>query len=103
MATGRTSATRRSPVASHRACQTRAHARPQQRPVLDPDFRAWWAEHRVSSARYGTRRHRHHLAGALTVSVSVGGTASSDCRRDWPGPWCSIACSAALPGCGRWP
>ncbi|QLJ02704.1 helix-turn-helix transcriptional regulator [Streptomyces sp. NEAU-sy36] len=39
--------------------------------LQDPDFRAWWAEHRVSSAGYGTKHYRHHLVGALTLDCDT--------------------------------
>ncbi|WP_070027690.1 helix-turn-helix domain-containing protein [Streptomyces sp. F-1] len=39
--------------------------------VQDPDFRAWWAEHRVSSASYGTKHYRHHLVGDLTLDCDT--------------------------------
>ncbi|MHA7959700.1 helix-turn-helix domain-containing protein [Streptomyces sp. L500] len=37
----------------------------------DPDFSAWWAEHRVNSASYGTKRYRHHLVGDLTLDCDT--------------------------------
>jgi len=39
--------------------------------VLDPDFRRWWAEHRVNSATYGTKHYRHHLVGDLTLDCDT--------------------------------
>jgi hypothetical protein len=39
--------------------------------VQDPDFRTWWAEHRVKSANYGTKRYRHPLVGDLTLDCDV--------------------------------
>ncbi|MCK9903646.1 transcriptional regulator [Parafrankia colletiae] len=39
--------------------------------VQDPDFRTWWAEHRVSSASYGTKRYRHRLVGDLTLDCDT--------------------------------
>ncbi|MFE7330339.1 helix-turn-helix domain-containing protein [Streptomyces sp. NPDC057565] len=39
--------------------------------VQDPDFRSWWAEHRVNSASYGTKRYRHHLVGDLTLDCDT--------------------------------
>jgi transcriptional regulator with XRE-family HTH domain len=39
--------------------------------VLDPDFRTWWAERRVNSATYGTKRYRHHLVGELTLDCDT--------------------------------
>lgn len=37
----------------------------------DADFRAWWAEHRVNSASYGTKRYRHPLVGDLTLDCDT--------------------------------
>ncbi|POX60432.1 transcriptional regulator [Streptomyces sp. Ru62] len=37
----------------------------------DPDFRTWWAEHRVSSASHGTKRYRHPLVGDLTLDCDT--------------------------------
>ncbi|MET7518768.1 helix-turn-helix domain-containing protein [Streptomyces sp. NPDC005480] len=42
--------------------------------LRDSDFSTWWADHRVTSATYGTKRYRHHLVGDLTL----------DCDT-WPG------------------
>ncbi|MFE2074346.1 MmyB family transcriptional regulator [Streptomyces misionensis] len=39
--------------------------------VLDPDFRTWWAEHRVNSATYGTKRYRHRVLGDLTLDCDT--------------------------------
>lgn len=39
--------------------------------LQDPDFRAWWAEHRVNSASYGTKHYRHHLVGDLTLDCDT--------------------------------
>ncbi|UXY23954.1 helix-turn-helix domain-containing protein [Streptomyces cynarae] len=39
--------------------------------LQDPDFRTWWAEHRVNSASYGTKHYRHHLVGALTLDCDT--------------------------------
>ncbi|MFJ5035825.1 helix-turn-helix domain-containing protein [Streptomyces sp. NPDC088560] len=39
--------------------------------VRDPDFRTWWAEHRVSSSDYGTKRYRHALVGDLTLQCDT--------------------------------
>ncbi|MFI2103503.1 helix-turn-helix domain-containing protein [Isoptericola sp. NPDC019693] len=39
--------------------------------VLDADFRRWWAEHRVNSATYGTKRYRHPLVGDLTLDCDT--------------------------------
>ncbi|WP_225846494.1 helix-turn-helix domain-containing protein [Streptomyces sp. HPF1205] len=39
--------------------------------LQDPDFRSWWAEHRVNSASYGTKRYRHHLVGDLTLDCDT--------------------------------
>ncbi|MFD6141587.1 helix-turn-helix domain-containing protein [Promicromonospora sp. NPDC060271] len=39
--------------------------------VLDPDFRRWWAEHRVNSATYGSKQYRHHLVGDLTLDCDT--------------------------------
>lgn len=35
--------------------------------VQDPDFRTWWAEHRVNSASYGLKHYRHRVVGELTL------------------------------------
>ncbi|WEP00567.1 helix-turn-helix domain-containing protein (plasmid) [Streptomyces sp. FXJ1.172] len=37
----------------------------------DADFRAWWAEHRVNSATYGTKHYRHPLVGDLTLDCDT--------------------------------
>ncbi|MFF5040318.1 helix-turn-helix domain-containing protein [Streptomyces nigra] len=37
----------------------------------DPDFRTWWAEHRVSSATYGTKHYRHPVVGDLTLDCDT--------------------------------
>ncbi|KUN18798.1 XRE family transcriptional regulator [Streptomyces antibioticus] len=39
--------------------------------VRDADFRTWWAEHRVSSAAYGTKHYRHPLVGDLTLDCDT--------------------------------
>jgi transcriptional regulator with XRE-family HTH domain len=39
--------------------------------VRDPDFRTWWAEHRVNDAAYGTKHYRHPLVGDLTLDCDV--------------------------------
>ncbi|MCX4403846.1 MULTISPECIES: helix-turn-helix domain-containing protein [unclassified Streptomyces] len=39
--------------------------------LQDPDFRTWWAEHRVNSASYGTKHYRHHLVGDLTLDCDT--------------------------------
>ncbi|WP_242188871.1 helix-turn-helix domain-containing protein [Saccharopolyspora soli] len=39
--------------------------------VQDPDFRAWWAEHRVNSASYGTKHYRHPVVGDLTLDCDT--------------------------------
>ncbi|SED67624.1 Helix-turn-helix domain-containing protein [Streptomyces sp. Ag109_O5-10] len=39
--------------------------------VLDPDFRVWWAEHRVNSATYGTKRYRHRVVGDLILDCDT--------------------------------
>lgn len=39
--------------------------------VLDPDFRRWWAEHRVNSATYGTKHYQHQLVGDLTLDCDT--------------------------------
>ncbi|MEW2489901.1 helix-turn-helix transcriptional regulator [Streptomyces sp. NPDC048411] len=39
--------------------------------IQDPDFRTWWAEHRVNSASYGTKHYRHHLVGDLTLDCDT--------------------------------
>jgi transcriptional regulator with XRE-family HTH domain len=39
--------------------------------VADPDFRVWWAEHRVRSASYGTKRYRHRVVGDLTLDCDT--------------------------------
>ncbi|WP_026365347.1 helix-turn-helix domain-containing protein [Promicromonospora sukumoe] len=39
--------------------------------VLDPDFRRWWAEHRVNSATYGTKQYRHRVVGDLTLDCDT--------------------------------
>ncbi|MGW4669104.1 helix-turn-helix domain-containing protein [Streptomyces sp. NPDC004324] len=37
----------------------------------DPDFRSWWAEHRVISSGYGTKRYRHELVGDLRLDCDT--------------------------------
>ena len=39
--------------------------------LQDPDFRTWWAEHRVNSASYGTKHYRHHTVGDLTLDCDT--------------------------------
>ncbi|WP_020139631.1 helix-turn-helix domain-containing protein [Streptomyces sp. 351MFTsu5.1] len=39
--------------------------------IQDADFRTWWAEHRVSSATYGTKHYRHPLVGNLTLDCDT--------------------------------
>ncbi|GAA2120342.1 helix-turn-helix domain-containing protein [Actinomadura napierensis] len=39
--------------------------------VQDPDFRTWWAEHRVNSAAYGTKHYRHPEVGDLTLDCDT--------------------------------
>ncbi|SNX88331.1 helix-turn-helix protein [Streptomyces sp. TLI_55] len=39
--------------------------------IRDADFRTWWAEHRVSSATYGTKHYRHPLVGDLTLDCDT--------------------------------
>lgn len=39
--------------------------------VQDPDFRVWWAQHRVNSATYGTKRYHHRLVGDLTLDCDT--------------------------------
>ncbi|MFE1836148.1 helix-turn-helix domain-containing protein [Streptomyces sviceus] len=39
--------------------------------LQDPDFRTWWAEHRVTSATYGTKHYRHPLVGDLTLDCDT--------------------------------
>ncbi|MFD6445467.1 helix-turn-helix domain-containing protein [Promicromonospora sp. NPDC060204] len=39
--------------------------------VIDPDFRRWWAEHRVNSATYGTKQYRHRVVGDLTLDCDT--------------------------------
>ncbi|MEV8440434.1 helix-turn-helix domain-containing protein [Actinosynnema sp. NPDC051121] len=37
----------------------------------DADFGAWWAEHHVNDASYGTKRYRHRLVGDLTLDCDT--------------------------------
>ncbi|MFC1431606.1 helix-turn-helix transcriptional regulator [Streptacidiphilus sp. N1-3] len=37
--------------------------------VRDPDFRTWWANHRVRGPRQLTKTYRHPVVGALTLDV----------------------------------
>lgn len=37
----------------------------------DADFRTWWAEHRVTTAAYGTKHYRHRVAGDLTLDCDT--------------------------------
>ncbi|MFF7215163.1 helix-turn-helix domain-containing protein [Streptomyces sp. NPDC008238] len=39
--------------------------------VRDADFRAWWAEHRVITAAYGTKHYRHGVVGDLTLDCDT--------------------------------
>jgi transcriptional regulator with XRE-family HTH domain len=39
--------------------------------VQDPDFRTWWAGHRVDSSTYGTKHYRHPLVGDLTLDCDT--------------------------------
>lgn len=39
--------------------------------LQDPDFRSWWAEHRVNTDSYGTKHYRHHLVGDLTLDCDT--------------------------------
>jgi transcriptional regulator with XRE-family HTH domain len=39
--------------------------------VQDPDFRAWWAEHHVNTASYGTKHYRHRIVGDLTLDCDT--------------------------------
>ncbi|MFJ6391131.1 helix-turn-helix domain-containing protein [Streptomyces sp. NPDC091972] len=39
--------------------------------VQDADFRTWWAEHRISSASYGTKHYRHPVVGDLTLDCDT--------------------------------
>ncbi|WP_326836059.1 helix-turn-helix domain-containing protein [Amycolatopsis rhabdoformis] len=39
--------------------------------VRDSDFRTWWAEHRVTSAGFGTKTYRHPLVGDLTLDCDT--------------------------------
>jgi transcriptional regulator with XRE-family HTH domain len=39
--------------------------------VADPDFRAWWAEHHVNSASYGTKHYQHRIVGSLTLDCDT--------------------------------
>ncbi|MFF5553188.1 helix-turn-helix domain-containing protein [Streptomyces olivaceoviridis] len=39
--------------------------------LRDTDFRTWWAEHRVSTAGYGTKHYRHPLVGELTLDCDT--------------------------------
>ncbi|GIJ50248.1 transcriptional regulator [Virgisporangium aliadipatigenens] len=39
--------------------------------VKDPDFRRWWADHRVLVRSSGTKRYRHPLVGELTVTYQA--------------------------------
>ncbi|MHB9756433.1 helix-turn-helix domain-containing protein [Streptomyces sp. BYX5S] len=39
--------------------------------LQDADFSTWWAEHRVTSATYGTKQYRHPLVGDLTLDCDT--------------------------------
>ncbi|MGZ4475111.1 MAG: helix-turn-helix domain-containing protein [Nocardioides sp.] len=39
--------------------------------MRDADFRTWWAEHRVITATYGTKRYRHPVVGELTLDCDT--------------------------------
>ncbi|SNX88370.1 helix-turn-helix protein [Streptomyces sp. TLI_55] len=47
----------------------------------DPDFRVWWAEHRVNSATYGTKNYRHPLVGDLTLDCDTWAAADGSGQR----------------------
>lgn len=39
--------------------------------VRDPDFGAWWAAHRVTTASYGIKRFHHPIVGDLTLDCDT--------------------------------
>ncbi|MFG1711028.1 helix-turn-helix domain-containing protein [Nonomuraea sp. M3C6] len=39
--------------------------------VQDPDFRTWWAEHRVTSAGRGTKHYHHTLVGDVSLDCDT--------------------------------
>ncbi len=39
--------------------------------MRDASFRTWWAEHRVITATYGTKRYRHPVVGELTLDCDT--------------------------------
>jgi transcriptional regulator with XRE-family HTH domain len=39
--------------------------------VRDPDFRQWWAAHRVASTSYGTKNFHHPVVGDLTLDCDT--------------------------------
>ncbi|MEO3859522.1 helix-turn-helix domain-containing protein [Acrocarpospora sp. B8E8] len=39
--------------------------------VQDPDFRTWWASHRVASTSYGTKHYRHPIVGELILDCDM--------------------------------
>ncbi|MFB7505897.1 MULTISPECIES: helix-turn-helix domain-containing protein [Streptomyces] len=39
--------------------------------IQDPDFRTWWAQHRVTGATHGTKHYRHPLVGDLTLDCDT--------------------------------
>jgi transcriptional regulator with XRE-family HTH domain len=39
--------------------------------VQDPDFRQWWAAHRVASTSYGTKAFHHPVVGDLTLDCDT--------------------------------
>ncbi|MFJ2241782.1 helix-turn-helix domain-containing protein [Streptomyces sp. NPDC087859] len=49
--------------------------------IQDPDFRTWWAEHRVNSATYGTKHYRHPLVGDLTLDCDTWAAADDSGQR----------------------
>ncbi|MDH6589461.1 hypothetical protein M2161_008567 [Streptomyces sp. SAI-133] len=59
--------------------------------IQDADFRNWWAEHRVSSATYGTKHYRHPLVGDLTLDCDTWAAGDGSGQRltvagDWSQP-----------------
>jgi hypothetical protein len=49
--------------------------------VQDEDFRVWWAERRVNSASYGTKRYHHAVVGDLSLDCDTWGSPDGSGQR----------------------
>ncbi|GAA4684786.1 helix-turn-helix domain-containing protein [Frondihabitans cladoniiphilus] len=77
----------RSCVAALRMESSRSPEDPQLEALVDRlsthsrDFARWWAEHRVSSATYGSKQYRHPLVGRLALDCDLWGGSEDDGQR----------------------